>query len=1366
MWILMLLSFFLRGVYADTSANYVGSEMRHGGGYISHVPEVAGIYRAADLKTGFSGKDHAAVISHSFTDQFLEFLRQRQLAVEAANQIAAEGDEDSDEDWEEEFYGDRTEGDVTVLHDRGGERQWRFYRPDPFQTGRSTTMQVHVQAHHTLEDVELQIVQHWADLRLPTARWRLLVIHETITSSVYLEEGHEAYMVEVNNDLQVGQAPIMFEYQYWDLAQNRFYGILEPRVHSRLMRGISLMFRDVRGHECRTRPCFSSLNGSPLEAFEEYTVHGGDYIVVSGINSARETVRIIGHWSPYAEARDVPLTLAFARIIGQNMRTDFVSAEKGQANAVLLQRNMVKVYHDLQRVMNVAQFRQGTLLMIAPADGYDPLEVHPVRMNEVQWGVRRSFEFPLLLEALVESDMLEHHWDGYFVEPHHTIFVLTLPVTLNPLDQVIMIRPPHDIVPEVAILAEFRVEGTPQEQDRYGHFEMVMAFVRSPSTKDALLRALHLDRDCNDYDCLVSHNERVLTVSDRPLTVVDGDIVRVWFAIPPHREQETVAMNIVTGDEDAAVNSAPHPTPSREGPQATGPVPQYLPGTLHHCLVCFGWALLRIQRCFKWKRHPIRGRGRQGHRHGHCQEAPLAKSGRAIGRWCLFLNLFLLADTFVGQSKGSIRFGEAQHPGPSFWIGTVNPSGMVGKELQLAELPEGIWGITETHLSGVNQKVTIRKLQHEARSQGRELQCVPGAPLPIRARSSSAGTWSGVMTVSDWISKPVTCVWPHGEYNVGRVQVVQSSYGPFSVLGATMYGWPKSPTWPNALRDTNLLFDSLVSEIGMSRGGPRYIVGDFNHDLDALRGWAVLRHAGWRDAQELAHEWWGQEFSMTYRNSSITDHVLLSPELVPLLTAVKCWNWFADHAGLGICVDIPIVRMQQRAWPLPAEVPWEAVRYEEWRQAAHILPDTQAFGPDHRVAQWARAYELSFDGYMDTSIGSLPSSCRGRCQRSEPILRVVDCPMVKPSRPGEVQVKTDFIGRAVLRWFQQLRRLQSMVHAKNADKNTPDAIEYRSSLWRAIRKAKGFDGTFERWWTMRPTQLAGLPYEFPSEPPTAACCSAIFEDFHINYRNFESWHARRRKQLITAQFQANTNKIFEVTRKEPRGGVNYLEKTTTTTILGSCADQSQVHVDIEHDVQLPATVQAHEHSIPICSQEGQVITLDGEWMFQEGTEVEIVEQAATPEKLHRQLVDFWKPRWWKDPLPTPDEWSRIINFAKAYLPPGQLDHVNISAETWSDINRRYGPRAARGPDGLSHYELRKMPSQFQSELVSILNQCEADTVWPEVWKTGFVHSLAKKEDAVRVNEYRPVIIYSVIYRSWGSLRARRFLKYLSFTPCG
>jgi hypothetical protein len=186
-----------------------------------------------------------------------------------------------------------------------------------------------------------------------------------------------------------------------------------------------------------------------------------------------------------------------------------------------------------------------------------------------------------------------------------------------------------------------------------------------------------------------------------------------------------------------------------------------------------------------------------------------------------------------------------------------------------------------------------------------------------------------------------------------------------------------------------------------------------------------------------------------------------------------------------------------------------------------------------------------------------------------------------------------------------------------------------------------------------------------------------------------------------------------------------------------------------------------EQVIPISAQDDQVLTLDGEWIFQDGTEVEIVEQASTTQKLHQQLVDFWKDRWWKDPLPKPEEWERIINFAKAFLPPGCLAHVDISTESWNEINRRYGPRAARGPDGLSHTDLRKMPWQYQEQLVDILNQCEREEYWPEVWRTGFVHSLEKKEGASKVNEFRPVIIYSVIYRSWGSLRSKSFLQFLS-----
>jgi len=941
------------------------------------------------------------------------------------------------------------------------------------------------------------------------------------------------------------------------------------------------------------------------------------------------------------------------------------------------------------------------------------------------------------------------------------VYVLTLPVTLNPLDQVMLIRPPREIIQEVAILAEFRVEGIPQDQERYGQFEIVMAFVNTPTTLHGLLQRLHLERECAEHDCLVSLNERVLRQDQQLLHITDGDVVRVWYSVPQRIEENIGATSLVChtnqagGLSEASEIRAPNASASERPPL------QYLPGTLHHCLLYVGWLWRLLSKVLR--NQPARRKRKYGRGRDITQSFMPFNKGNTMRRMrpptsTLFLMTALVSMMSLG---GAMRFGEASHPGPRFWLGTVNPSGMAGKERQFAELPAGTWGITETHLSGVNQKATIRKIQHESGLSGRTLQCAPGAPLPIRARSTHSGTWSGVLTLSDWTLRPVQCQWPNGEHNLGRVQVVQCSYGPFNMTGATIYGWPKSPTWPNAVRDTNSLFDMVVQEIGMSRGGPRYILGDFNHDLEALRGWEVLQRAGWRDVQQLAHELWGQDYRMTYRDSSITDHVLVSPELIPYIVEVRCWSWFADHMGLGACLDVPIVKLQQNAWPLPAEIPWQAVRYEDWRQAHHSLPQTADFGIDYRVQHWARSYENSLGGYFDTAVGSLPTSCRGRCQQSEPVQRSVECPLVKPSRPGEVQMKTDLVGRAVHRWFQQLRRLQSMVHAKNADKNTPEAIEYRCSLWRAIRTARGFDGTFEVWWRTRPTQAAGLPVDFPQEPPTAAFCRAIFEDFLINYRNFESWHVRHRRKLLTAQYQANTNKIFEVTRKEPRGGVNYLEKVTAATVLGSSAETGQVHVDLGHTLQLPANLHVMEQVIPISAQDDQVLTIDGEWIFQDGIEVDIVEQASTTQKLHQQLVDFWKARWWKNPLPKPEEWERIINFAKAFLPPGSLAHVDISTESWNEINRRYGPRAARGPDGLSHMDLRMMPWQYQEQLVDILNHCEREEYWPEVWRTGFVHSLEKREGASKVNEFRPVIIYSVIYRSWGSLRSKRFLQFLS-----
>ena len=63
----------------------------------------------------------------SFTDQFLEFLRQRSQAITAVEQIAQDEQDDIWDDGPPVNPPTRSQGDLSALQDRGGECHWRFY---------------------------------------------------------------------------------------------------------------------------------------------------------------------------------------------------------------------------------------------------------------------------------------------------------------------------------------------------------------------------------------------------------------------------------------------------------------------------------------------------------------------------------------------------------------------------------------------------------------------------------------------------------------------------------------------------------------------------------------------------------------------------------------------------------------------------------------------------------------------------------------------------------------------------------------------------------------------------------------------------------------------------------------------------------------------------------------------------------------------------------------------------------------------------------------------------------------------------------------------------------------------------------------
>ena len=151
---------------------------------------------------------------------------------------------------------------------------------------------------------------------------------------------------------------------------------------------------------------------------------------------------------------------------------------------------------------------------------------------------------------------------------------------------------------------------------------------------------------------------------------------------------------------------------------------------------------------------------------------------------------------------------------------------------------------------------------------------------------------------------------------------------------------------------------------------------------------------------------------------------------------------------------------------------------------------------------------------------------------------------------------------------------------------------------------------------------------------------------------------------------------------------------------------------------------------------------------------------STPPELHEALAQYWQSRWWKHSLPQ-EAWDRIFNFAQAYLPRSRCPCSPITIDDWIQVNARYKTSAARGPDGYSAKDLQWMPRTLAEDLVNQLNHWESTCAWPKPLLTGFVHPLPKREQSVQVGDFRPVIVYSTIYRSWSSLRARGFLQFLS-----
>jgi hypothetical protein len=183
--------------------------------------------------------------------------------------------------------------------------------------------------------------------------------------------------------------------------------------------------------------------------------------------------------------------------------------------------------------------------------------------------------------------------------------------------------------------------------------------------------------------------------------------------------------------------------------------------------------------------------------------------------------------------------GEALTPVPEFTIGVANINGLNNKGFGFADSSVDTWILSETHFTkgGI---ATFKSHLRQARSPYSAF--IHGCPLAARSLTSEIGQWSGVGVLSRFPSRRLPHSWPAVAYNSGRLLCSGFCAKGVWISGVAVYGPPTGPTHVNGRAVTDELL-GLALERALQLTGPRFIAGDFNHDLDRLSTVSTMERA-------------------------------------------------------------------------------------------------------------------------------------------------------------------------------------------------------------------------------------------------------------------------------------------------------------------------------------------------------------------------------------------------------------------------------------------------------------------------------------------------------------------------------------------
>ena len=696
----------------------------------------------------------------------------------------------------------------------------------------------------------------------------------------------------------------------------------------------------------------------------------------------------------------------------------------------------------------------------------------------------------------------------------------------------------------------------------------------------------------------------------------------------------------------------------------------------------------------------------------------------------------------------SVRVGEASHPGPPWSFGVANLNGLNSKAFGFTDSQVDTWLLSETHLTAAGEKVFRANLRE---AQAPYTAFVGGSPVPPRSLVSDIGKFSGVGVLSKFPVRRLPNAWPEIAFRSGRLVCVSVCCQGLWVSGVVIYGTPTGGTHTQGKEVTNQLLELALERVNQLPG-PRFLAGDWNHDLCSLPVVAAMHRLGFQDCQDIRANLTGVLPQATCRGKTRRDFMFLSRELISLFNRCEVdHDTVSDHSSL-VCHFDGGLEPLRFAWPIPDPMAWEPTD----RRSPVIVKFFH--DPSQASEDYARFWKALEQTNQDARcrLGKpIVRAMGGRAAVSAPQVRLDQVPPLKASRPGDRQPQ--FLGSCLqhVQWTKQLRRIQSYIRLAQAAFSTPAHLVHGLQLWTSIRNSRGFAPSFPEWWSSRCLGV-GEPSCVPVEPPTGEVAKLFYLGLEADLSELEACLKASRSHAKRLMRASDVHAIYGAVKRDIPAQVDSLVDTVSGVVadvdMEECAVVFENPVDFRADAPLIFQVIHHE---------ADKVWVDSCHGLHPGLVLSQKKQIGRIEELFHAFESQWSQLWNKHADLETSQWDDILDFAKSQLRPLAVPAPTFTVETFMRCVRRKSKHSAVSLDGVSRADLLALHPAEVATLLGVFRQAIDCGTWPQQTLFGYVRSLAKTGFPEQVGHYRPVTVFSFLYRIWSSITAKHWLQELS-----